>query len=91
MDCDMIEYRYEFGKLVIKAFCEYKCFGAKASKSQREVLIRLAQKSNAKALLIYYEEGERLKDSRLEVQEIFPNEETHYFDVEQFRDWIRSL
>ena len=91
-DIDGVEVRFVRGVLRIMAICEYKHVNERpATKAQRELITRLAATNKAKALIIHYEEGERLADSRLEVQEIYPNEETHYFNVEQFRDWIRSL
>lgn len=51
----------------------------------------LAKKLDCVGAFIFYEEADRLADSKLEVRVVCPQEATYYFNVEQFRDWIRTL
>ena len=92
-DIDGIEVRYVRGVLEIVAICEYKHVNERpASKAQRELITRLAETNDAKALIIYYDEAERLSDSTLFVQEIHPEQKDRVeMNMENFRDFIRTL
>lgn len=92
-DIDGVEVRYVRGVLTVMAICEYKHVNERpASKSQRELITRLAQTNKAKALIIHYNESDRLADSRLEVQEIYSGQKDRVeMTVSEFRDFIRTL
>lgn len=98
-DIDMLEYRFINGQLKIVGVFEYKEVSAKEKfdrdpnycRAQKTLIPVLAEKLDCVGAFIFYSESEQLKDSKLEVRVISPQEATHYFNVEQFRDWIRTL
>ena len=98
-DIDMLEYRFIQGKLKIVGVFEYKEASARDKfdrdpnycRAQKTLIPLLAEKLDCLGAFIFYNEAERLKDSRLEVRVVYPQEATHYFNVSQFRDFIREL
>jgi len=91
MDIDMVEYHYPNGDIGVKAFTEYKRAGARASKSQRELLVYLAQRLESKALIIFYRVGDTIEQSSFVVEELYPGNCKYDFGYEEFQKYIRAL